>query len=179
MKPLSKIVYILAKISCATITLLFIFMTSGCANYKYMRGVNPYGDGYIVLRNNTVISEYTIGRDNKAPQDLNLAKERFKERRTKVEYYYKKMDILYTPLKTFISYPFSLVGAIVGIFKLPFIIVSDYRYEHNPEYKKKIDTREAQKKKKENEQRQKLQDELSTFIERELAIEGALGTNIK
>jgi hypothetical protein len=149
--------------------LLFIF--SGCANYKYTYGIAPYSDGYVVLRNNTLIPEYTIGRDKKAPKDLSLAKERFQRRRAKVEYYYKKMNVLYNPFSSLITYPLSLIGLISGIFKLPFIIISDYRYEHDPEYRERIDRLEEEKMKKEKEKRERLRKELDAFIMQDLQLE--------
>ncbi len=125
--------------------LLLVFVASGCASYKYGSGIKPYGKGYVVLRNNTVIPEYTLGGDNKAPLDLDLEKERFKSRRSKVEYYYKKLNIIYSIYSSFITYPAAIVGMVGGVFKLPFIFVSDYRYEHNPEYRKKIDAKELER----------------------------------
>jgi len=169
----------MSKKKSIAILLLFMFTAPGCVSYKYLQGVKPYGDDYVVSRNDTLIPEYTIGRDKKAPLDSSSAEERFKRRRAKVEYYYKKMDIFYDPLVSFASYPLSLVSMITGIFKLPFIAVSDYRYEHNPEYRKRIDKLEADKKRKEDEQRQKLQDELNAFIKRDLEIERELDVNIK
>lgn len=154
-----------------------MFFICGCVNYKYLYGVKSYGDGYVVSRNNTVIAEYTIGIDNKAPQDLDLAKERFQRRRGKVEYYYREMDIFYRPLSSFLSYPRAIFGAFCGVFKLPFIIVSDYRYEHNPKYRKIIDDRDAAEIKKERDKRESLEDEFSAFIKRDLNIEEEL--NVK
>jgi hypothetical protein len=157
------------------LSLAFVF--SGCASYKYTTGVNPYGEGYVVLRNGTVIPEYTIGKDNKAPQDLELAEERFKSRRTKVEYYYKKMDIIYSQLSAFVTYPAALVGMIGGVFKLPFILASDYRYEHNPEYRKKVDAKELERRIRDAKERKSQEDKLKNFIKQELEEESLLKGN--
>lgn len=154
--------------------LLILFTLSGCASYKYTSGGKPYGEGYIVLRNNTAIADYTIGKDNKAPLDLDLAKERFKKRRAQVECYYKKMGIIYSPYSSFVTYPAAIIGMVGGIFKLPFILVSDYRYEHNPEYRKKIDALEMERRIEDMKKRQELQDRLNNFIKKEIEKEDAL-----
>lgn len=68
-----------------------LLLLSGCATYKFEHGKTPYDKGYVVARDRDVIPEYTIGKDNSAP-DLSLARERFRRRRKTVEQYYKKMD---------------------------------------------------------------------------------------
>lgn len=150
------------------IIFLFMFSVSGCAGYKYLYDVKPYKEGYVISRNDTVIVEYTIGRDNIAPQDLKLAKERFRRRKAKVEYYYKKMDILYWPVASAISYPRAIVGVVLGVFKVPFILVSNYRYGHNPEYKNKVDRIDAEKKLKEDKDKEVWRAKLVGFIKQDL-----------
>lgn len=152
----------------ASLILIFVLVLSGCASYKYSSGVKPYGEGYVVARNNTVIPEYTIGVENKAPLDLGLAKERFKARRGKVEYYYKKMEIIYNQLSAFMAYPSFIWGMVTGVFKLPFILASNYRYERNAAYRKKIDARDMEKRLSEERKRKELEDKLNNFIKQEL-----------
>lgn len=152
--------------------LVVAFVSSGCASYKYKTGIKPYGEGYMVSRNNTVIPEYTVGGENKAPLDLDLAKSRFKSRRSKVEYYYKKMNIIYSIYSSFVTYPTAIVGMVGGVFKLPFIFVSNYRYEHNPEYRKKIDALEMERRIRDAREREALKEKLNNFIAQELEKEG-------
>lgn len=150
------------------IILLSVFSISGCASYKYLYDVKPYKEGYVISRNDTVIAEYTIGKNNLAPQALELAKERFKRRRAKVDYYYKKMDILYGPILSAMSYPRAIVGMITGVFKLPFILVSNYRYVHNAEYKKKVDKKDAERKLKEDKDKEVWRAKLGGYIKQDL-----------
>lgn len=126
----------------------------------------------MVSRNGTVMPEYTTGKDDMAPLELELAKKRFKARNAKVAHYYKKMGLIYNLSSSFIAYPVSFVGVAASVFKIPFILVSDYRYEHSPEYKKKIDALEMERVIKEKRAQQKLRDELNAFIKQELEKEG-------
>ncbi len=106
------------------LAVLAIFL-SGCSTYKFQRGNAPYDKGYVVSRDNKTILEYTVGKDNGVP-NLKLARERFKERKDKVEYYYKKMGYIESRLKMTFWDPMVLIVKLVGgIFRLPAIAISD------------------------------------------------------
>lgn len=154
---------------------LAIFL-SGCATYKFQRGKAPYDKGYVVSRDDYVIPEYTIGPDNSAPK-LELARERFKKRRRIVEHYYKKMGYIENRFKmTFWNPPIMLLKAIGGTFRLPFVAISDYKYEHNRNYREKVRKIEEEKEAREELRIEKLKDKLNTYIENVengLAKEGA------
>jgi hypothetical protein len=149
----------------------------GCATYKFQRGSEPpYNKGYVALRDDRVIPEYTIGKDNSVP-DLELAKERFQRRRDTVEYYYKKMGSIENHLKMFLwDPPVMLVKVIGGVFQLPFIAISDYRYQHNPAYKERVRKIEEERDAREETRIKKLKDELDVYIQKDLASEPATAT---
>ena len=127
--------------------------------------------GYVVSRDGSTILEYTIGKDNNVP-DLELARERFKKRRNRVEHYYKKMGYIENHFKMAFWDPCILfVKAAGGIIRLPFVAVSDYKYEHNPKYREKIIKREQQQDAKEEARIQKLKDKLNIYIQKELTQE--------
>lgn len=75
------------------ILIALVVFLSGCATYKFQRGLKPYDKGYVVSRDDYTIVEYTIGKNNSVP-DLGLARQRFKKRRNIVEHYYKKMGYI-------------------------------------------------------------------------------------
>lgn len=146
--------------------LLTLFL-SGCATYKFQRGNAPYGQGFVVSRDDRVIPEYTIGKDNSAP-NLKLAKERLKRRRDKVEYYYKRMGLIESRLKeTFWDPPTLFLKFVGGIFRLPAIAISDYKYEHNPKYRERVKQLEEEKDKREEARIKKLKDELNVYIQKD------------
>jgi len=146
---------------------LTVFL-SGCATYKLQLGKKPYDKGYIVSRDDFIILEYTIGKDNNVP-DLELARERFKKRRHTVEHYYKKMGYIENRFKMAFWDPCILsLKAVGGIFRLPFVAVSDYKYEHNPKYREKIKKKEQEQDAKEEARIQELKDELNIYIQKQL-----------
>lgn len=152
--------------------LLTLFL-SGCASYKFHRGHEPYNKGYVVSRDGYVIPEYTVGRDNSVPK-LELARERFRERKGTVEYYYKKMGYITNNFKgATIDRAILLLKFIGGIFRLPSIAISDYKYEHDPAYKEKIMQMQAQKDAKEEARIQKLKEQLNSYIDKQLEREDA------
>ena len=153
------------------IILLFLITSFllGCASYKFQRGSQPYDKGYVVLRDGYTIPEYTIGKDNSAPQDLGLAKERFKKRKGIVEEYYKKMGCIENRFKMAFWDPGVLFLKMMGgIFRLPFVAVSDYKAEHNPKYKEKIRRIEDEQDLNEEMRTKKLKKELNNYIQKEL-----------
>ena len=152
------------------LVLLVVFL-SGCATYKFQRGKEPYNKGYVVSRDDYIIPEYTIGKDNSVPS-IELAKERFKKRRQMVEYYYEKMGYIENKLKTTFWEPTVLfLKFIGGVFRLPSIAISDYKYEHNPQYREKIIKMQQEQDALEEARIQKLKDTLNIYIQKELAKE--------
>ncbi|MFH0912666.1 MAG: hypothetical protein V1884_00050 [Candidatus Omnitrophota bacterium] len=150
---------------------LTVFL-SGCATYKFQQGAKPYDKGYVVSRDGYAIAEYTIGKNNSVP-DLQLAKRRFKRRKNTVEHYYKKMGCIENRFKmTFVDPCIMFLKAIGGVFRLPLIAISDYKYEHNPEYREKIIKREEEQDAKEEVRIQRLKDTLNIYIEKKITQEG-------
>ncbi len=153
---------------------LAIFL-SGCATYKFQRGKTPYDKGYVASRDDRTILEYTVGKDNSVPS-LELARERFKKRKNMVEHYYSKMGYIEGRLKSdFWDPAVLLLKFIGGIFRLPFIAASDYKYEHNPQYREKIIKMQQERDAKEEARIKKLKEELGSYIQNELAQEQTQG----
>jgi hypothetical protein len=150
---------------------LAVFL-SGCASYRFQRAKEPYDNkGYVALRDDYLIPEYTIGKNNSVP-DLQLAKERFKKRKNTVEHYYKKMGYIENHFKMAFWDPCIFFLKIIGgVFRLPSVAIADYRYEHDPEYKEKIRKIEDERDAKEEAHIQKLKEELNIYIQQELTKE--------
>ncbi|MFC1675280.1 PKD domain-containing protein [Candidatus Omnitrophota bacterium] len=155
------------------ILLLAVIFLSGCATYRFHRGPKPPLDkGYVVSRDDIVIPEYTIGHDQGAPADIELARERFKRRRKRVEYYYKKMDVIDNHFNGAVWKPLIMFSKLAaGIFRLPFIMISDYRYHRNPAYKEKIESRLDELDAREDARMDKLRVELGRYIQRDMISE--------
>jgi len=152
------------------LVLLVVFL-SGCATYKFQRGKESYNKGYMVSRDDYIIPEYTTGKDNSVP-NLEIAKKRFKKRRQTVEHYYKKMGYIENKLKsTFWDPPVLFLKFIGGIFRLPSIAISDYKYEHNPRYREKIIKMQQEQDALEEARIQNLKKELNSYIQKDLAKE--------
>jgi len=157
----------------ALVLFVFAVLLSGCATYKFQYGQKPYDKGYVVSRDDYTILEYTLGRDNSVP-GIKLAKERFQKRKNKVEDYYKKMGYIENHFKMAFYDPCIIfLKTVGGVFRLPSIAISDYKYEHNPEYREKIRAKEKEEDEKEEARIQKLKDELNIYIQEELAKEGS------
>ncbi|MBM3243826.1 MAG: PKD domain-containing protein [Candidatus Omnitrophica bacterium] len=149
--------------------LIFIsfILISGCATYKIQEGK----DGFVVSRYKKVIPEYTVGSDNSFP-DQEVAGERFKRRKNTVEYYYKKMGFIDNRFKqVFIEPPVAFLQFIVGIFRMPFIAIADYKYNHNPQYKAKVDRIEDEQYQAEKERVKKFKEGLAEYIKEDLSKE--------
>jgi len=143
----------------------------GCATYEFHRGEEPYDKGYVASRDDYIILEYTIGKDNTVP-DLKLAEARFNRRRRTVEHYYKKIGRIENNFKRTFWAPFEMfLGVLGGVFRIPFIAVSDYKYEYNPEYREKIDRIEEEREARQEARIKKLRDELNIYIQQDLAKE--------
>lgn len=154
-------------------TAVFIFcliFLNGCAPYRIQKGIQkPYDEGFVATREGKVIPEYTAGKGGKVCDDMALAQERFKRRRRAVEDYYKKMGIIENRLKEHVwnrfIYFWSLVG---GVFNMPVRFVSEFRYNHNPEYRARVDKMVAEKEAALNARVKALQQELAAYIEDDL-----------
>jgi len=148
-----------------------ILSFTGCATYKFQHGRAPFDKGYVASRDDYIILEYTIGKDNSVPP-LQLAKERFNRRRSTVEHYYKKMGYIENHFKMAVWDPAVLfIKLIGGVFKIPFIAISDYRYAHNPAYRERIRKIEDEKDRREEARIKELKDALNSRIQNDLAKE--------
>ncbi|MDD3087035.1 MAG: PKD domain-containing protein [Candidatus Omnitrophica bacterium] len=158
------------------IPFLVLFLC-GCATYS----IQKEKDGFAVARYKKVIPEYTQGADNSFPQK-GLAQERFNRRRKTVEDYYKKMGFIDNRFKqVFMEPPLVFMQFIAGVFRMPFIMVSDYRYNRNPQYKERMDKIDDEKYEAEKARIKGLKDSLSLYIQEDLAKEvpGQVAQEIK
>ncbi len=156
------------------LTLLFLaFILSGCATYKFQKP-NATGEGsqgYLASYNDEPILEYTVGKEKSLP-DLTLAKERFKRRRSTVEYYYKKMGLIEPRLKEVFWDPAAMcIDFLGGIFRWPFMAVADYKYNHNPKYKESVDKLDEQNDAMEKARIDSLKVKLAAYIGEDLSKE--------
>ena len=154
------------------LSLLFaVFILSGCATYKFQKSASDASKGYLVSYDDKPIIEYTVGKEKSLP-DLTIAKERFKRRRSMVEYYYKKMDLIESKFKAnFWDMPAMLVDFVGGILRWPFTAVEDYRYNHNPKYKERMDKLEEESESFEKARINGLKEKLQAYIAEDLAKE--------
>lgn len=144
---------------------------SGCATYKFQRGRAPYEKGYVVSRDDRIIVEYTVGKDNSVP-NLEVARQRFRERRNMVEHYYARMGYIKSGLKSAFWDPIVLfLKFIGGIFRLPAIAISDYKYEHDPQYREQVIKKQEEEEALEAARVKKLKDEMDSYIQKEIALE--------
>lgn len=155
-----------------TVCALALFL-AGCATYKFRPGEPPYDKGYIAARDTYTILEYTVGKDNSVP-DLNTAKERFRRRKNTVEHYYKKMGYIENRFKmAFIDPCVVALKFMGGIFRLPAIAIADYKYEHNPQYRQRVQQREAARDLREDARISKLKEKLNVYIGKDILREDA------
>ncbi|MCX5711307.1 MAG: PKD domain-containing protein [Candidatus Omnitrophica bacterium] len=151
--------------------LLFSFLLSGCVTYKFQQGKAPYDKGYVVTRSGYQIPEYTVGKSNAVP-DLDVAKERFKRRRKTVESYYMDMGIIESRLKEYLwNPPVTIVKVIGGIFRMPFVMAADRKYERDPKYRAEVNKKEDEDFEKEKARIKSLREELNIYVEKDLLIE--------
>jgi len=157
------------KISALLLSLLFL---SGCATYKIQKGQSPYDSGYVAAKDGRTILEYTVGKDNSVSPDLETAQERFNRRKMTVEQYYEKMGYMKSRLKqTFGEPPVMLAKFIGGFFRLPFIAVSNYKYNHDPKYKENIDRLEQERAEAERKRISALKEELNAYVQKDIETE--------
>jgi len=158
-----------------TAAIFFVFCASifsGCATYRFLESKKPDETGFVVSRDDYTMPEYTSGSDNKPPEELNLAKKRFSRRRRIVEDYYKRMGYIENHFKMVFWNPcIYTLKTIKGVFKLPFVAISDYRFDHNPTYREKVLEREAESDAREEARIQELKDKLHGYIEQDTSTE--------
>jgi len=154
------------------LVLLFLtFILSGCATYRFQKSDSSGKQGYLVSYDGKPILEYTVGKDKSLP-DLTLAKERFKRRRPTVEYYYKKTGQIETRFKEFIwNPPAMFVDLVRGFFSWPFVAVADYRYNHNPKYRARVDKLDEERDISEKSRINSLRGKLDAYINEDLSKE--------
>ena len=157
--------------------ILFLFvmvlMLSGCATYKFQKGTKPpFDKGYVASYEGDILPEYTIGKNNSVPADLSLAKERFNRRRLTVEKYYKDMGYIENRIKeVFWEPPVMIFNIVIGVFKLPYIAYSDYKYENDPKYREMITKKDEDEYQKEKARITSLKEELNKYIQKDLSQE--------
>jgi hypothetical protein len=154
---------------------LFLFLAlflCGCSTYRYNLSEDPAGaQGYVALRNNYKILEYTSGKDNSLP-GLEVARERLSRRHGTVEHYYKKMGIIQNNFRQFFWEPPRVcISFIVGLFRLPFIAAAEHKYEHNAQYRQKVDKLEEERDIKEAARINGLKQQLQAYLEKDLGKE--------
>jgi len=155
-----------------TFLLILSLVLSGCATYKFDLSQPPYSKGFVVTRDYRTIPEYTIGEGNNVAESLELAEQRFKRRRKTVESYYKQMDIIENNFARFFWTPMAMIGkTVVGVFRLPFMAYSDYRYYRDPEYKARVIEKDNELEALEQARLEKLKNELSAYIQEDLSEE--------
>ena len=153
------------------ILLFFAFSLSGCSTYKFQKSTVSGVQGYLACYDDKPILEYTVGKEKSLP-DLTLAKERFKRRKIKVEYYYKKMGGIESRLKEFFWEPPAMfVGLLGGVLRWPFMAIADYKYNRNPKYKERVDKLDDQKDELEKTRVNALKEKLNLYINEDLAKE--------
>jgi len=141
---------------------------SGCATYKFQKPATSNAQGYLACYDGKPILEYTVGKEKSLP-DLTLAKERFKRRRSTVEYYYKKMNIIESRLKEFFwDPPAMFLDLLGGVLRWPFVAVADYKYNRNPKYKERMDKLDEEKDELEKVRVNSLKEKLAAYIVEDL-----------
>ena len=155
----------------AAIALACSFL-AGCATYKFAPGKDPYDKGYVAWRDGYAIPEYTVGKESTVPDDLGLAKERFKRRRSMVEYYYKKMGYIENRFReNFWDRGVLMVKFMVAPLRLPFVAVDNYRYEHNSDYRRRVQARLDEEDLKEEVRISKIKESLKQYVLEDVARE--------
>ncbi len=153
------------------IFLIFAFILSGCATYQFKKSGSGSNQGYLVTYEDESIPEYTIGKDKALP-DLDLAKERFKRRKEKVEYYYKKMGLIESRVREVFWDPAAMVlDFIGGIFRWPYTAITDYKYNRDPKYKERMDKLDEEKDAFQKAKINSIKEKLDAYIAQDLAKE--------
>lgn len=147
--------------------LIICLAFSGCAVHRFQKS-EKYG-GQVAARFGYVIPEYTVDLENKAPQDLTLAKSRFIRRNDTVETYYIRMGQIESYGRRYLTHFPRIIWSIFANFiKLPFHVISEYRYDTNEHYRNKIDSLDALQKAKEDAKTNQIREQLKEFIRQDL-----------
>ncbi len=159
-----KAIRIMRK-SCIFLSCAFLLI--GCAVHKFQKSEKL--SGYVVARFGYVIPEYTSDIDNKAPQNLELAKQRYKRRKDMVEKLYIKMGQVEDYVTRYVThFPKMMWSIFANTLKMPLHIISEYRYEHNEQYRKRIDELDARTEAKEDARIKQFKDQLYEFIRQDI-----------
>lgn len=149
--------------------LCLLLLLSGCATYTLQKGQPPYDKGFVYSRDGKVLPEYTLGDGKSLPEEESLARQRFKRRRSIVEHYYKKMDVIENRFKqSVVDPPVMMLGFITGVFRLPFIAVSDRKYERDPAYRQKVQERQLLREAAEEARLKSWQAKLEAYVQEDL-----------
>lgn len=156
----------------ASVFIFLLLFLSGCATYKFQKGTAPYDKGYVISKDGRTVPEYTVGKNNSVPEDLETAKERFNRRKSRVEQYYEKMGLMKSRVEeTLVEPPLMMVKFVGGIFRLPSIAYSNYKYEHDPKYRQEVIKLEDEKFNAEKNRIKTLREELAAYIQKDIEAE--------
>lgn len=157
---------------------LLLLLLNGCATYKFQKETSGE-NGYVVSRRGFVIPEFTVDENNVAP-DLELAQERFNRRKTVVEQYYKKMGYIESRYKEiFWDPPAMMADFLKGFVTLPFIAISDYKYNHDPAYRDQVIQKEEKQEEQEENRIDGLRKQLAEYIKEDLTKENKKDPSVK
>jgi hypothetical protein len=147
----------------------YTLFLSGCAAlYTVERGGKTYNNGYVVKRNNVIIPEFTIDTKNAAPDDPEIARQRFKRRRHKILKFYEQMGYFRI---TAVEDGKFFVSAIAAPFRAPVEGLKINKYEHDPEYRAKVDAQDEEEENKEQEKLKAIEAKMKDFIVQDLKVE--------
>ena len=152
------------------ITAIFL---AGCATsgkaFTYVKS-KKYGNGYVINRKGVIIPEYTVGRDNQAPEDLELAQARFKKRKGAVDSFYKRMGVI---VDSNVEMGKTMGSFVTAPFRAPFKIADYNRYENDPDYRAEVDRAEELADQKEEERIAEVRKELAAWLAEQIKREEA------
>ena len=150
-----------------TIALIVCLVFGGCTVHRFQKS-EKYG-GQTVARFGYIIPEYTVDLENKAPQDLALARSRFTRRHDMVEIYYIRMGQIESYGRRYLThFPRMMWSILANTIKLPAHIISEYRYDTNERYRNKIDALDAEAKAREDAKTNQIKEQLKEFIRQDL-----------
>ena len=156
--------------------LIISLILSGCTVHRFQKS-EKYG-GQTVARFGYIIPEYTVDLENKAPQDLALARSRFTRRHDMVEIYYIRMGQIESYGRRYLThFPRMMWSIFANTIKLPAHIISEYRYDTNEKYREKIDALDAKVKAKEDAKTSQIKEQLKEFIRQDLEKEESTPQN--
>ncbi|MBU1122591.1 MAG: hypothetical protein ABIH71_02900 [Candidatus Omnitrophota bacterium] len=111
-----------------TIGIIVLFILSGCSPaYRFVRG-NEVNKGYLVKKGRTEMPYFTVDISRQYPQNLKLARERFKRRREFIEKYYRNEypELFEGPFKSCIKFLSFYVFLPIAILREYFADSDDY-----------------------------------------------------